>query len=105
MNKEELLKLIDHEISWLKYYGLREDRIKLTEESDIYKDVRSIGYTKRVIDLDKRCCPCLIIAGESIEDCVITQFPRGEGKLSLLEVYKILYKEEYKEILKDIIRC
>lgn len=102
MNKEELLQLIDHEIGWLRYYGFREDREKLTEESDIYKEVRSIGYTKRIIDLDKRCCPCLIIVGKSIEECIISQFPRSDEKLSPLELYKILYKDEYKEILKDI---
>lgn len=102
MNKEKLLQLIDHEISWLKYYGLREDRIKLTEQSDIYKEVRSIGYTKRVVDLDRRCCPCLIIIGNTLEECQMDQFPRSENKVSPLELYKILYKEEYKLILSEI---
>lgn len=104
MNKEKLLQLIDHEVSWLKYYGLREDRVKLTEQSDIYKEVRSIGYTKRVVDLDRRCCPCLIIIGSTIEDCKMDQFPRAENKVSPLELYKILYKEEYKLILNEIIK-
>lgn len=40
MTETELLKLIDHEINWLNYYGLREDREKLTIDSDIYRDVR-----------------------------------------------------------------
>lgn len=103
MTKEILLQYIDHEISWLKYYGLKEDRIKLTETSDIYKEVRSIGYTKRVVPLDIRCCPCLIKIGATLEECVIAQFPRTEDKLSPLELYKLMFNDEYKELLSSII--
>ncbi len=103
MNKETLLQYIDHEISWLKYYGLREDRLKLTATSDIYKEVRSIGYTKRVVPLDIRCCPCLIIVGKTLDDCVADSFPRTAEKLSPLELYKIMFNDEYNELLKDLI--
>ena len=35
MTEELLYKLIDHEIQWLNYYGLREDREKLNEKSNL----------------------------------------------------------------------
>ncbi len=57
MNEKELLANIDKEIQWLKYYALAEYRAKLNLNDGIslYDQLVSIGYTKRVIALDKRC--------------------------------------------------
>jgi hypothetical protein len=109
MTEELLYKLIDHEIQWLSYYGLREDRELLNENSNIYKDVRSIGYTKRVIELSLRCSPGLItsytpITKETkIEDLKQDFFPRGENKFTPLEVFFIIFPERKKEMIERLI--
>jgi len=110
MTEELLYKLIDHEIQWLSYYGLREDRELLNENSNIYKDVRSIGYTKRVIELTLRCSPGLITSDVAItketkiEDLKQDYFPRGENKFTPLEVFFILYPERKMEMIKRLIQ-
>jgi len=102
MTKEELNKLIDHEINWLSYYATRESRSKLNENSDIYKDLVSIGYTKRIIPLDRRCsCGVLtantqITKNTSIDEVRMTDNVRNvsENRYSPLETYLILFPEE-----------
>jgi len=109
MTEELLYKLIDHEIQWLSYYGLREDRELLNENSNIYKDVRSIGYPKRVIELTLRCSPGLITSDVAItketkiEDLKQDYFPRGDNKFTPLEVFFILYPERKMEMIKRLI--
>lgn len=109
MTQDLFEKLLDHEIQWLSYYGLREDREKLNENSDIYKDVRSIGYTKRVIPLMDRCSPGLITHDKpitidsKIEELVQCTFPKGDNKFTPIEVFFILYPERKMEIIKKII--
>ena len=109
MTEELLYKLIDHEIQWLNYYGLREDREKLNEKSNIYCDVRSIGYTKRVVELTLRCSPGLITSDKpitkdtKIEDLRQEGFPRGGNKFTPIEVYFILFPEKKMEIISRLI--
>jgi hypothetical protein len=109
MTEELLYKLIDHEIQWLSYYGLREDRERLNENSDIYKDVRSIGYTKRVIELTLRCSPGLITSDNpitnktKIEELKQDYFPRGENKYTPLEVLFIIHPEKKMEMIERLI--
>jgi len=109
MTEELLYKLIDHEIQWLNYYGLREDREKLNEKSNIYCDVRSIGYTKRVVELTLRCSPGLITSDKpitkdsKIEELKQEGFPRGENKFTPIEVYFILFPENKMEIISRLI--
>jgi hypothetical protein len=109
MTEELLYKLIDHEIQWLNYYGLREDREKLNEKSNIYCNVRSIGYTKRVVELTLRCSPGLITSDKpitkdtKIEDLRQEGFPRGENKFTPIEVYFILFPEKKMEIISRLI--
>ena len=109
MTEELLYKLIDHEIQWLNYYGLREDREKLNEKSNIYCNVRSIGYTKRVVELTLRCSPGLITSDKpitkdsKIEELKQEGFPRGENKFTPIEVYFILFPENKMEIISRLI--
>jgi hypothetical protein len=109
MTEELLYKLIDHEIQWLNYYGLREDREKLNEKSNIYCDVRSIGYTKRVMELTLRCSPGLITSDKKItkdskvEDLREESFPRGENKFTPIEVYFILFPEKKMDLINKLI--
>lgn len=107
MTEKELNKLIDHEIQWLAYYANRESRGKLTEESNIYKDLVSIGYTKKVIPLDKRCSCGVLTSNEQItkdtllENIYLTNDARDITKncYSPLEVYWILYPEKKPEVI------
>lgn len=55
MTYNVLAKLIIHELDFLRYYGYRKHRELLTIEIDLYGEMDSIGYCKRVIPLDKRC--------------------------------------------------
>jgi hypothetical protein len=109
MTEIEFNKLIEHEINWLSYYGLREDREKLNIDSDIYKDVRSIGYTKRVIPLMDRCSPGLITCNNVItknskfEDLISIHFPKGDNKFTPIETFFILFPDRKMEIIKRLI--
>ena len=108
MNIEELEKLIDIEIQWLYYYGLAESRKKLNENSNIYNDLVSIGYTKRIMKLDLRCCPCIITSDEIISKKTdVSKLKkinglRGENKLSPIEAYVLIYPEKKIEIINRL---
>jgi hypothetical protein len=110
MNKEELEKYIDLEIQWLNYYANEETRTKLNENSEIYRDLKSIGYTKRVLKLDSRCCPCTITSDEIITEgtdlSVLRKHEyniRGENKLSPIETYITIFPKKKMEILNRLI--
>lgn len=68
MTNEELNKLIDIEIQWIKYYSLASSRESLNELSDIYRDLKEMPYSKRRMSLDKRCCPCVITSEKKIDE-------------------------------------
>jgi len=109
MTEMEFNKLIDHEVQWLSYYGLREDREKLNIDSDIYRDVRSIGYTKRVIPLMERCSPGLITSDVKItenlnlEELYQVTFPKYENRFTPIETFFILYPQRKIEIIERLI--
>ena len=109
MTKQQLEKLIEHEIQWLSYYGWYEDRALLTKNSDIYKDLRPMGYAKRPIALMERCAPGLVSSENpitietSLEDVHQAQFPKEGNKISPLEAYFILYPDEKEGIIKRLI--
>jgi hypothetical protein len=108
MKKEELWKLVELEIQWLAYYGLGEDRKKLDLSKDsIYEQLRSIGYTKRVIPLDLRCIGALCYKweeGMGVEDLVPLNERRNfvENKFTPLETWVKLFPNEKEMIYKKI---
>ena len=110
MDIKELEKLIRHEISWLRYYALRETRYDLTEDSNIYEDLISIGYTKRVITLDKRCSAATLTSDNKIEYGIDLSELRYDyslrdvenNKYTPLEVYLILFPEKKNYIIEEI---
>lgn len=65
-DKNQLERWIDQELSLLRYYGYREDRARLNNNSNLYEDIRSIGYTKRPMSLRNRCVPTLIKSDSEI---------------------------------------
>lgn len=83
MTKEEFQKLVDHEASWLKYYGFAVTRTtELYNDVTFYDRIQSIGYTKRVILLSNRCVAAHItskrpVLESSIEELEIVSGPRN----------------------------
>lgn len=108
MKKEELWKIVELEIQWLAYYGLREDREKLDlSKESIYEQLRSIGYTKRVIPLDLRCIgPLSYNWGKeiSIENLVSLNERRNlvENRFSPVEIWVKLYPNDKELIYKKL---
>ena len=110
MTIEELNKLIDLEIQWLYYYSIKESKQKLNENSNIYDDLIPIGYTKRVVRLDLRCCPCIITSDEMIEEgtdlskLIKTGNLRGENRYSPLEAFIKIYPHKKMDIINKLKR-
>ena len=122
MKLEELNKFIDLEIQWLRYYANKSTRSQLNENSNIYEDLKSIGYTKRVVKLDKRCCPCTITSDEIINEnrkrTYLSTFKneksnmsdlrksnlnlRGENRLSPIENFITIFPEKKMELLNRL---
>lgn len=108
-NKQQLERWIDHELSFLRYYGYKEDRIKLTINSDIYKDVRVIGYTKRPMPLTQRCIPAIIKcdteinSNTKIEDLYHISERKSDQNYSPCEVFMKMFPDRRGEII-DILK-
>lgn len=108
MTIEQLNKLVDHEIQWLRYYAREDHRQKLTEDSNIYIDLVSIGYTKRVVPLTLRCLPCTITSPNKINsdtdisELVIDNLPRRENFHSPIEAYMMLFPDKRAEIIERL---
>jgi hypothetical protein len=108
MKIEELEKLIDQEIQWLRYYGHIDSRQALNEKSEIYRDLISIGYTKRIIPLDRRCCPCIITSDEiicegfDIDKLITDSNLRGENRYSPIEAYTKIFPDKKMEIFNRL---
>jgi len=110
MTLEELNKLIDIELQWLYYYSTRESKEKLNINSNIYNDLVSIGYTKRPMKLDFRCCPCIITSDEIItENFDISKLKkdsnlRGDNRYSPIEAFIIIFPNNKMDILEKLKR-
>lgn len=108
-DKKQLARWVETELSTLRYYGLREDRYLLNENSDIYKELRSIGYTKRPMTLMDRCIPATIkcdseITTEtSINDLYVVFERKSETTYSPCEIFMKLFPDRKKEII-DILK-
>jgi len=107
-DKKQLERWIDHELSFLRYYGFREDRMKLTTDSNLYEDIRVIGYTKRPMSLRNRCIPAVIKcdteinSNTKIEDLYTTQ-DRVSNIYSPCEVFMKMFPDRSQEII-DILK-
>lgn len=104
---EKLKKDLDHEIQWLKYYGYREDRLKLDlSKGGVYEQVISIGYTKRVIPLDMRCIGALSYEWNENTNTdnlkCLNERRNGADKLSPIELWVKLYPNEIEMIYNKL---
>ena len=106
-DKKQLERWIDHELSFLRYYGLREDRMKLTTDSNLYDDIRVIGYTKRPMSLRNRCIPAVIKcdteinSNTKIEELNTTDERTGDI-YSPCEVFMKMFPDRKDEIIEII---
>lgn len=110
MKEQELNRAAEQEASWLKYYGLREDREKDSlDDHKFYDRLRSIGYTKRVIPLPMRCA-CLYLTSDksvlesSIDELSSTSGPRNHeaNVYTALEYFIATKQPGYDQIISQI---
>lgn len=106
IKKEDLEKWVDREVGMLRYYGLRADRERLTPEVEsIYDNIRSIGYTKVVIPLHRRCSWTTITSDNPVtKDTTLEEMNQvhtwyRDNKFTPLEIYWMIYPEKRKEII------
>jgi hypothetical protein len=110
MTKEELKKAVSLEIQWIKYYGLKEDREKYDTSKLPYEQLRSIGYTKKVIPLSNRCGFCRITSDKlisksiDIDDIKISTDIRdiSNNIYTALDFWTIKYQDDMEWIKQDI---
>jgi len=110
MKEEEFNKAVNQEIEWLSFYAMRDSRMLLTEESDIYAELNSIGYAKVPTPLDRRCPACIITCKTLIDENVeideleIAYSLRNHSNnlFTPLEVYWMKFKDKRKEVLEKI---
>lgn len=105
MKIEELKKYVIHELEWLRYYALEADRLKLNNESSVYDQLKSIGYTKRVIPLPNRCSAAWIKMENGVVE-LSKEHPRCIEKniFTPLEVWLVLYPETFDDVKKYLLR-
>ena len=107
---DELKRLVEIETGWLSLYGRVDTRMKLDVNSSIYDDLVSIGWTKKVMKLELRCCPCIITSDELITEgfdvskLTVAHTVRGENKYTPIEAYLKIYPNEKMDIINKIKR-
>jgi hypothetical protein len=86
LDLEKMWKSARTEAEWLRYYGHEESR-KSEDFSDVnfYDRIKSIGYTKRVIQLHQRCSMMNITSDKPVLESEISELriateTRNHGK-------------------------
>ena len=108
MKEKDFWMWVDHEIDWLYYYAWHESRSALNENSDIYTDLKPLGYVKRLMPLDLRCAKCFLTSdksiepGTKIEDLCNASYPRKENVMTPLEVAIKIFPEKKMELLNRL---
>ena len=110
MNIIELRKFVEHEAQWLKYYSNAESKNSLHfKDFNFYARLAPIGYTKRVIPLDKRCMAVVITSpNNAFTDDLETLQAVGEPRIhdnncfSPLEVWIGRFPQDTQWILDYI---
>jgi hypothetical protein len=74
LDLEKMWKSARTEAEWLRYYGHEESR-KSEDFSDVnfYDRIKSIGYTKRVIQLHQRCSMMNITSDKPVLESKISE--------------------------------
>ena len=74
LNLEKMWKSAKTEADWLRYYGHSDSRLS-EDFSDVnfYDRIKSIGYTKRVIELHQRCSMLNITSDKPVLESDISE--------------------------------
>ena len=105
---EQIEKWADTEAGCLRYYGMREHREALNVDSDLYRDIQSIGYTKRPMELHRRCAPVSLTSDGPIgpemnlNDLHVVYTWSRENTFTPLEIYLKLFPEKKIQIIERI---
>ena len=113
MEYQELIKAVELELQWLQYYANKESREKINNDSSIYEQLVSIGYTKRYMDLDKRCAHTPIVLNKlvkgnicpetNLDDLFNCEEPRdGKEVFSAVEVFCLKYPDQFNFIRNSL---
>jgi hypothetical protein len=110
LDKNNFLKLVNTELDWLKFYSTPESVYNLSEHSDIYSELKPVGYGGELISLDNCCIPCIITSEKVINDktkipdlkTITSVRDKSQNRYSPLEVYWILYPKKRKEVIKKL---
>lgn len=110
LDKKNFIHLVNIELDWLQFYSSPESRYTLSEDSDLYSELKPVGYTGGFVNLDNCCIPCIITSEKTItkktkisELKTITSVrDKSENKYSPLEVYWILYPNKREEVIQKL---
>jgi len=109
MEKEDLIKAVDQELQWLRYYANKETRESFDPSKSPYDQLTSIGYTKRVISLDMRCAFIRLTATTPISETPIDQMilstdrrNHSSNVYTALEVFMLKYPEEHAWVINKL---
>lgn len=110
MTEEELFKAAKQELEWLRYYGHADSRLAFTADSEIYRDLQSIGYAKKNTALDLRCAPFILTSNNLIcEDSKIDELfvmpltrNHSENRYTPLEIVWILFPKNRQWIVDGL---
>lgn len=109
MEKEDLIKAVEQELQWLRYYANAETRKSFDPSKSPYEQLASIGYTKRVISLDMRCAFIRLTAETPINETHIDQMiistDRKNHSINVytaLEVFMLKYPEEHDWVMNKL---
>lgn len=110
LNKKNFLKLVNVELDWLKFYSTPESIYNLSEDSDLYSELKPVGYTGGLVSLDNCCIPCIITSQKNINSktkisdlkTITSTRDESKNKYSPLEVYWILYPNKREEVIQKL---
>jgi hypothetical protein len=109
MEISEIISAANQELQWLKYYANAETKQKFDPAKSPYEQLRSIGYTKRVIPLDHRCSFLRLTSGKPLKESAIDDMvPCDDYRnpaaniLTALEIVLLKFPEEHDRIAKEL---
>jgi hypothetical protein len=110
LDKKNFLKLVNIELDWLKFYSTPESIYNLSEDSDLYSELKPVGYGGGLISLDNCCIPCVITSEKTINGktkvsdlkTITSTRDKSQNRYSPLEVYWILYPNKREEVVKKL---
>jgi len=77
---KDLLKYVDHETSWLKSYGLIEERKKdLYNDTNFYERLQRVHTNSRTVALPLRCAAVYITSKKPVLESTIEELECVSG--------------------------